>query len=740
MIQYRNSMASLQPRGTDGTDNTIIEYLNICWRRRWLIVVLAIGAATVAATWSYLQTPIYQSKATVVIEQQGPGALERDKSYYYDVTPEYFQTHFELMKSHRVLQQTARLLDLPQRADYRPQPSKTKEWLSNSLPQFLHGSWLGSTNVPAPSPEETEDSLLKQFSGQIEIIPIRGARLAHIFVNSKDPKFAAEAANTLATVYIQNTQELNSSSKEKAAKWFTDQLDELRSKVELSKRSLYAFRAKHGLLQGQQGQVVAGQKLTELNTELLRAEMRKAETFSRFNEVQSVLRKRDEQGVVDWSNLDASAEVLASPLIQTLRAQEIRVSGQVAELSDKYGPLHPKMARAKAELQDLSERIRREVQKIYDSVKREYDVAVARERAIKEAVVRHNQEKVNLEQYEIEHGILEGETQSNQQLYDIFVKMAKEADVSSGIRPNNVYLADPAVSSVIPVKPRKTLNTMMGFLLGLMSGVALALVLEWRDRSLKGPEDLEHYLPHVSLLGMVPLMTNREVVNRGLHLPLATNRPSPLAESVRAIRTSLLLSSPDELPLSVLITSPGESEGKTTLAVSLGVAIAQLEHSRVILIDADLRKAAAHSIFDIQSNNGRPPGLADYLAGRVSREDIVYPTQIPNLSVIPRGERAPNPSELFHSKRMGELLQWYRQQGIQVIVDAPPVLAFTDSVLLATQVEGVLLVVSAGQTTREASRLAVQRLAGSGSKLLGVVMQKARSVDVPYYATYYKRR
>ena len=520
MNQYRNSLASLQVSGADRTDNTTAEYLSFCWRRRWLIVVLATGAATISAAWSYMQTPIYQSKATVVIEQQGPGALERDKSYYWDVTPEYFQTHFELMKSHRVLQQTARLLDLPQRADYRPQPSKTAEWLSNSLPEFLRARWISTANDPAPSPEETEDRMLKQFSQRIEIMPIRGARLAHILVNSKDPKFAAEAANTLATVYIQSTQELNSSSKEKASKWFTAQLDELRNRVELSKRALYAFRAKHGLLQGQQGQAVAGQKLTELNSELLRAEMRKAETFSRFNEVQSVLRKRNEQGVDDWSNLDASTEVLASPLIQTLRAQEIRVSGQVAELSDKYGPLHPKMARVKAELQDLSERIRREVQKIYDSVKREYDVAVARERAIKEALHRHNQEKLNLEQYEIEHGILEGETQSNQQIYDIFLKVAKETDVSSGIRPSNVYLADPAVSSVIPVKPRKMLNTLLGFLLGLMTGVGLALVLEWRDRSLKGPDDLEHYLPQVSLLGMVPLMPNKAGGERGVALAI----------------------------------------------------------------------------------------------------------------------------------------------------------------------------------------------------------------------------
>ncbi len=305
MRPHDTEFTAPHPAHESGPENALTDYATVLWRRRWLVLGMAVGCAIAALVWSYIQKPVYQARATVVIEQQGPSTLERDKSYHWDVTPEYFQTHFELMRSRQVLQQAARLLDLPQRADYRPQPSKSGEWLSNSLPAFLRASWVSTADGPAPSPEETEDRMLKQFSEQIEIMPIRGARLAHIIVNSRDPKFAAEAANTLATVYIQSAQELNSSSKEKAAKWFAAQLDELRNRVQFSKRALYAFRAKHGLLQGQQGQTVAGQKLTELNSELLRAEMRKAESFSRFNEVQSVLRKRDEQGAGNWSNLDA---------------------------------------------------------------------------------------------------------------------------------------------------------------------------------------------------------------------------------------------------------------------------------------------------------------------------------------------------------------------------------------------------------------------------------------------------
>jgi capsular exopolysaccharide synthesis family protein len=562
-------------------------------------------------------------------------------------------------------------------------------------------------------------------------MPIRGARLAHITVNSRDPKFAARAANTLASVYIEGIQELSASSKAKAAQWFTDQLDDARNKVAASQQALYLFRAKHGLLEGHEHKAVAAQKITELNTELFKAEMEKAKAQTRRELLERGLRGRSESAEINWANLDASTEVLSSSLIQTLRAQEIRVSGQLAELSDKYGPLHPKMARAKAELQDLRERIQLEVQKIYDSIKREYDGALARERAIREAVSRHKQEKIKLEQYEIEHGILEREAESSQHLYDIFLKVTKEADLSLGVKTSNVYVADLAAPSSLPVKPKKSLNSMLGLLLGLITGTALAFFLEGRDRSLKGPDDVERYLPSVSLLGMVPLLSKRDATDR---TPLSSTGPlGPAAESFRIIRTSLLLSNPDQLPSRVLITSPGMSEGKTTLAVNLATSMAQLEDTRVLLIDADLRKSYAHPIFDIPTGNGPPKGLVDFLAGRANLQDIVHQTEVASLFVIPSGKCPSNPSELLHSKHMSILLNRCQEEGFHIIVDAPPVLHVTDPVILATKVSGVLLVVSAGKTTREGCRLALQNLTVAGGRVLGIVLQKARIFAAPHY-------
>jgi polysaccharide biosynthesis transport protein len=712
----------LQSVQGQGPETTLTEYANICKRRAWLIVACALGCAGAAAVWSFMQTPLYQARATVVIEGEGPGGIERDQGYRQDLSPEYFQTQFELMKSHVVLQRTSQLLHLAEQPEYKTYPSAISIIWESVRPR---------SETPEMSHEGSEERLLKQFVQNIEITPIRGARLAYVIATSEDPKFAALTANTLVSVYIERDEELNAESKKKAAQWFTTHLNDLRKKVEASQQTLYQYRVKHGLLGGQGRQVLTTQTHSELDTELTRAEMKKAEVQSRFEQIQSVLRNRvDKNGVIeiDWSSLSASAEVLGSPLIQTLRAQDIKASGQFAELADKYGPLHPKLAQAKAELEDLRERIRQEVQKILDSVKQEHATAIGRLRAIKEAAGRHKHEKIRLEQHDVEYGILEREAESSQHLYDMFLRQTKEADLSAGLRSGNVNLADPAVPSQIPVKPQTKANILLGLMLGLLGGIPLAYVLECRDQSLKGPRDLKRYLPSIAVHGVVPLLGKDN----------AKDHFSLLSENYRIIRTNLMFSTVEQGVSSLLITSPGQGEGKSTLAENLSTAMAQLKDTRVVLIDADLRRPSLHRIL-CNDDGGMKKGLAHFLQEEAEFDEILHTTKIPNLWVIPCGKIPSNPSELLHSKQMAALLTCCVAKGFRVVVDAPPVLQVADATILATLVDGVLFAVSAGETAREACSVAVERISNAGGKVLGAVIQKVRQNNLSsyYYASQY---
>ncbi len=723
---------------SDESEHTLSEYATACWRHRWLIVLVVGCFGIGAVVWSFLQVPVFQAKATVVIDNPTPGGLDKDKSFYPDNSPEYFQTHFELMKSHFVLQRTARLLDLAERPEYQPKPSAIKQFLKSLLPESVLAFVKPVKKEAVDSVDDAEEGLIKQFAQDIEIMPIRGARLAHVTANAIDPELAAQIANTLVSVYIERNQELSTNSKEQAAQWFTGHLEELRQKVQNSQQALYLFRAKHGLLTGEERKTVAAHTLAELNSQLVKTEMAKAEAHSRFLQIRAVL---NPQGAgtagVDWSKLDSQIQVLNSPLIQTLRAQEITVSAQVAELSEKYGALHPKLAHMKAELQDLRQRIQQEVQKIYDSVKHQYDMALAQDKAVKEAITRYSSDKIRLEQNEIEHSMLERDAETSQHLYDVFLKATKETDLSSGLRANNVYLADPAAPSSVPSKPRTKLNIMLGLLAGLMSGVGLAIFVEGRSKKLMAPADVERYLPNVSLLGVVPLLSKSAAQEKALAPP---NALTPVAESFRIIRTSLLLSNPDMLPSRILITSPGENEGKTTLAVNLAMAMAQLEDTLVVLIDVDFRNQHIHPLYDVGSPEQPPKGLGHLLRGEAGLDEVVHQTFVKNLSVIPHGGRPANPTELLHSKSMAQLLKWGATNRYHIILDCPPVLPIADAAVLASKVDGVLLVVSAGETTRDACHLAVQRIKQAGGRLLGVVMQKAPVAESSYYYGAYQQQ
>lgn len=718
---------TVMPTAAYETDHPLKEYIDACRQHIWLIGFIAIGFALAATVWSLLQTPIYQARATVLIDIQAPTGLENGKSREWDHSPEYFQTQFELLKSRQVLRRTAELLEISRRPEYQAHETM----LEKMLPSWMSALWPSKENDEDQLAGEAEEGLLKRFSDNVEIMPIRGSRLAHVTVSATDPSFAALAANTLVSVHIEHNQEFSAASREQAARWFTTHLEGLREKVRASQQSLYLYRAKHGLLTGEERKTVTGHTLAELNSQVLKTEMTKAEAQSRLQQIESVLSDQGKQQSGDgWSQLDSLSQVLNSHLIQTLRAQEITLSSQVADMSERLGPLHPDRTQKNIELQNLRQRIKQEVQKIYDSLKHEYNMAVAQERTVKASLSRYGTDKIRLEQNEIEHGMLEREAESSQDVYNVFLKVSKESDLLAGTHTNNVYLADPATSNSVPAKPRTKRNILLSLMTGLMGGVGLAIVLDGRNKKLKVPADVERYIPEVSLLGVVPLLPKARAGEKALVHPDAL---TPAAESIRIIRTGLLLSRPDTLPSRVLITSPGDNEGKTTLAINLAMAMAKLEDRRVILVDVDFRKAKAHRIYDVETDDA-PLGLAQLLRGEASIAEVVHDSLIPNLSVIPRGDRPGNPTELLHSKSLKQLLDWGLVQGYHLILDCPPTLPFADTAVLASKVDGALLVVSAGETTREACRLAVQRMTFAGGKLLGIVMQKARVESSPYFS------
>ena len=693
-----------------GEEIHLRDYIRIVRKRLWSILSVMVSTVFGTALYVLMQPPIYESTVSLLIEPTGPNVMSKAVEEVYapiDVNFDYYKTQYELLKSYEIMRQAVKQLNLHTHPEYGPRHTDSQG--------------------PEP-PSETERLLVNAFRGHVKVSPVMNSRIVRVTVESIDPKLAADAANTIAAAYIARTLEMKSGAAQAATKWITARMEELRQKVEVSERNLNEFASQHGLVNVDERRRLTTQKLGDLSAQLVQVETKRAEAEARFKQIESVIHNPRE--------LESSTEVLSSGLIQALRNQEIQASQKVAELSEKYGPKHPALIKADSELKEIQKRIHLEIKKIYSAVKGEYDVAVAREGVMRNAFNEQKTDVMASGQYEIQYDILEREAQSNRQLYDMFLKRLKETSIATDIKMSNIYVADPAIVSLVPVRPQMMHALFIATFLGLLGGLGFGFFLDYMDSSLKSPEDIAQYLPGVAHLGFLPAFDYAERKSNPGEVDLATHEApqSVFAENVRAIRTSIFLASPDKPPASILVTSASEGEGKSSFALNLSIAIAQLGLPTV-LIDGDLRKPRIHKVFALETTKG----LSHYLVGETALEKIILPTKVPNLSIVPCGAVPPNPAELLQSDHMVNLLKHFATEGIHVVVDSSPVMAVTDPVIIGNRVDGVILVVWAGHTSRHAARQSIRLLGEGKTRLLGTVLQRLdrRQMSIDYKSYYY---
>lgn len=706
----------------------LADRLEVCRRRIGLILGVAIVVTGGVALWSFMQPPVYESKTTVLIDREQK-LVPSDVGYVPENNWEWHATQFQLMKSTPVLSEVARRL-LNEPATSPPSAS-----LLDGLRHVDDPNGIG--NIPSVATASERDAarqgLVNQLRGIIAITPVQGTKLVDIIVHAQDPDFAARAANTVAAVYINRNLESKVQASQAAGQWFSEQLNDLRAKVEQSEHALQAFQLEYGIDDSPNLPNQLEQKLTELNAELVKIELKRADVVSRQQQVQAMLLDKDRRE--DLAGFLPYLEGGKAAFTEKLILEEARVMEQLTLEGERYSELHPRMLKLQAALDTLRGRLKREIQQ---SISNELQILGGQEKVLRDTIEKLNHDKVNIDQHRVQYYMLNREAQSNRSLYDLFLKQLKGSDISADVRANNVYVSEPAVPNPSPVSPRKGLNTVVGLLLGLVGGVGSAFFLEYWDRSLKGPDDLARYLPgHVSL-GIIPVA--KESGSASVERVVQLLPRSQLADSYRAIRTSVLLSSADAQPSSILITSAGAGEGKTTVASNLAIALAQLGHQRVVLVDADLRKPRIENVFRrVHERKGvRQPGLVHYLVGEVELDDVLQPTDVPGLWIIPHGAVPPNPSELLHSDRMRGLVERFKKEGALVVIDSPPVLPVPDAAVLSGEVSGVVMVIRAGETRRERCHLAIQQLQAAGGKILGIIFQQAAPDTMPsYYYDHY---
>jgi polysaccharide biosynthesis transport protein len=681
-------------------------------RKRWPFIILAAIVGTVVAfVYTYRQPKIYESACQVIIEPMAPQVLPGAKDVVelgtgtYWANKEFYETQYRIVQSTAVGQRTAEKLGLQFDPDY------------------------------AIKPGASLNDLGRMVAGQVSVKPLKDSRLALITVTDRKPQRAALISNTIADTYIEYNLDYKLEGARSAMAWLAEQESELKRQLEQSELKLYQFKKERNLLAVSldDKQSMLSQNLATVNTRLTELRIKIIE--------QDAKRRMIELARDNLNEAETLPEIRANETITALRDSFVQLSKDLSDLTSKYGPEHPRMKAIAAQMGSIKKAYQAEIDGFLAAADKEYRVMLDNERSLKTLMEQQKREAIEVSKIEVEYKPLQRASEQNAKMYGIISSRQKEIDITGPMKTNNVRVLERAIVPTSPVRPKPIQNLMVGLVLGLGTGIALAFLIEALDNTLKTQQDVEQFLG-VPVLGLVPLIAgapNSEPVNDSDHLRerdlgVFLDPKSVAAECCRSIRTNILFMSPDRPLRTIMVTSPSPQEGKTTTAINLGVTMAEAG-GRVLIIDTDMRRPRLHRSFGVPNQTG----ISTVIVGKATLEDSIKRTDVPNLDVLTCGPVPPNPSELLHTERFKAVIDDCAKLYDRIILDSPPTSAVTDPAVLGNLSDGVVLVVKAGETTRDAAMHARRQLVTAKARLFGVVVNAIDFSNPAYGYEYYYR-
>ena len=730
------------PQGQYQQENIHLrDYWQVIMKYRWTIITFfTIIVVTVAIT-TFKMPPIYRATAQILIDRENPNILAIKEVVSLNVDSRdttYYQTQYKMLQSRSLAKAVIDTLNLAHNKEFTGKKDKKENILislknslinsiKNLLVSLIPPSGTQSQTVVSPIPEELqakkESKLINAFLKKLQIVPTRDSNLVGISFLAMDPSLAANVPNTLAEQYIQLNLQLKQKAAVDASGWLNQNMQELKKKVAASEEALHSYKEQNKIVSLEEKQNIIVQKLSELNTAVTEAKTKRIGLETLYNQIEKF--KNDKEAI------ESLPSVINNSLIQALKTDYISLLGEFNLESKKYGPKHPHIIKINSKLSTLEKKIESEVKKIISSIKIEYDIALAQEGVLVEALNNQKKEALELNRKAIQYNVLKRDAQSNKQMFEVVLNRLKETDLTRGLKTSNVRIVDRAEVPDTPEKPNKKLNLILAAIIGLFMGGGLAFFFEYLDNTIKTPEELKRYLD-LSFLGPIPHIDTKKI--KGISTPeLITlhSSKSHISEAYKGLRTNIMFSFPDTNPKSLLVTSAGPSEGKTITSVNLAITMAQ-SGSKVVLIDADMRKPRVHRLLQVKNEKG----ISNVLIGQCPVEEALQKGPIPNLSIISCGQRPPNPSELLVSPTLKKLLEALKTKYDMIIIDSPPVAAVTDSVIISRITDGVALVIHGGVTGRDIIMRGRDLLKNANAHILGAIINNIDLAKRNYYYYY----
>jgi succinoglycan biosynthesis transport protein ExoP len=736
----------------------LADYARLLRKHRWTI--LAVSALTIAITGFYvfLKRPLYTATATLKVNFYTPvfsGAGAEDTFGQQSRSDQYINTLVEQISSpgvaRRVLAHSdlSALLSKDESAGAAGPfswlfswPGKVLAALQSLLPSSPRTEGAKKQSAGEPSPSLNS---INSYLGRLVVSPIVKTTLIDLSVTTGDRSLSAALANAHAQAFIDHIRSERQGANAHKVEFLEQQAQELNAKVERSEQALARYAEEHAIVAMDKDKTIVLQQFGDLNQLSTQLTAKRLASEGLLTETSS--------GV----GLEAAAVDAKS--LSDLRSSLREAEAEYAQLSQKFRPGYPKMKELKARIDSLRKQAS-------DAIKARYESEREAEKKIQEQLETVKRKVFEMSRTQVQYNMMQSEYESLKDLRQTVLRQIEQARVGAENQETNVVLSQQAEVPLFRSSPRRTFIMIVAALFGPLLGFGMALALERINTTFKHLDEVQELLG-LPILGSVPnfLKLDRERLPlgedlaqvRGVQLLVekagtkdggAASEPtaaaptlrsvdearsarathpqvftllaprSLTAEAFRTIRTNLLLSSADTPPRALMVVSSQKGEGKSTIIANLAVSLAQIGR-KTVLIESDLRCPRLAGLFNFSALRA---GLVDHLTGQVSLEDVVLPTSVANLYLLPAGSSPPDPADLVSSEKMAKLIPTLLAHFDYVLLDAPPVMPVADALSLSRLVDGVLFVVRAKQTEREAAVKALQQLRRVRAKIFGVVL------------------
>ncbi|MEW6684908.1 MAG: polysaccharide biosynthesis tyrosine autokinase [Candidatus Edwardsbacteria bacterium] len=721
-----------EPLETKKTETNIYEMLDTLWRRKILVAICLGGVLLPIVIANFTTPPVYESQTTIIFEQW------REPIPTYDISEAftrktYIVNQIEEIKSRALAEEVAQKLDEP----------------TASL--FLN------VRVKNLSPPKRLEILTGQIKKSISAEPIRDSDVILIRAQGPTPEAAARVANLAAETIKERNASVKREQASSTRRFIQEQLPAVESNLNRTEEALKSFKSLNQVISLSDEAKGILSKVTDTDLKYSSAITERQSLEQRLAAINDQLRFQK-------NGVNNGPEVTSGVLADSLRKSLIDLQMRATLLSIKgYGTAHPQMQELNSQIEatriKLSDELKQITQNEFLSpmpqmerlltqipqLQIELATASAKERALKRILDEYEFQLSRLPDKELQLARLLRAKEVTENIYKMLSEKYEEARITEAGRIGNVRVIDPARQLGSPIKPRKQRNLTLGLIVGLILGVGSAIFVESLDSSVRSAEELESRFS-LPVLGLIPTIHPEELhryrkktdadeaVRIAATLVTHYSPKSPVSEAYRTLRTNIQFSQIDSPLKTIVISSPGPGEGKSTTVANLAITTA-LAGVKTLLVDADLRRAIIHSLFELN----REPGLINLLAEKFPPEKVITPSGIENLNILPCGTIPPNPSELLGSQQMKELLKSVSAKYDLVLLDSPPVITVTDTAVVASEVDAVILVVLSHSTDRGALQRARTLLSHVRANLVGAVLNRIEHVGLSAKYDYYYR-